>query len=87
MKKFNYYQPQTLKEAFSHMEKWKGRAKYIAGGTDILVRMKQKAIQPEALVSLRGVITLSHISHNGGLSLGSMTPIRSVERDPVIAQE
>ena len=87
MKRFDYYQPQTLKEAFSHMEKWEGRAKYIAGGTDILVRIKQKAIQPEALVSLRGVSTLSNISHNGGSSLGGMSTMRSVERDPVIIQE
>ena len=87
MKRFDYYQPQTLKQAFSHMEKLKGRAKYIAGGTDILVKMKQRAIQPEALVSLRGISTLINISHNGGLSLGSMTPIRSVERDPVIVRE
>ncbi|MGD8226392.1 MAG: xanthine dehydrogenase family protein subunit M [Desulfobacteraceae bacterium] len=87
MKRFEYYQPQTLKEAFSCMEKWEGRAKYIAGGTDILVRMKQRAIQPEALVSLRGVSTLSNITHNGGLYLGSMTPMRSMERDPVIAQK
>jgi CO/xanthine dehydrogenase FAD-binding subunit len=87
MKRFDYYQPQTLKEAFSLMEKLKGRAKYIAGGTDILVKMKQKAIQAEALVSLRGVSALSNIGHNGGLSLGSMTPMRSLERDPVIIQE
>jgi xanthine dehydrogenase iron-sulfur cluster and FAD-binding subunit A len=87
MKRFDYYQPQTLKEAFSHMEKCEGRAKYIAGGTDILVKMKQRAIQPEALVSLRGISALSNISHNGGLSLGSMTPIRELEGDPVIVQE
>jgi len=87
MKRFDYYQPQTLKEAISLMEKLKGRAKYIAGGTDILVRIKQRAIQPEALVSLRGVCTLNNISHNGGLSLGSMTPFRDLERDPVIARK
>lgn len=87
MKRFDYYQPQTLKEAISLMEKLKGRAKYIAGGTDILVRIKQRAIQPEALVSLRGVSTLNNISHNGGLSLGSMVPFRDLERDPVIARK
>jgi xanthine dehydrogenase iron-sulfur cluster and FAD-binding subunit A len=87
MKRFDYYQPETLKEAFSLMEKLKGRAKYIAGGTDILVRTKQKAIHPDALVSLRGISTLKNIRHNGGLYLGSMTPFRDVERDPVIAQK
>lgn len=87
MKRFDYYQPQTLKEAFSLMEKLKGRAIYIAGGTDILVRIKQKASQPDALVSLRGISTLNNISRNGGLSLGSMTPFRDLERDPVIIRD
>lgn len=87
MKRFDYYRPQTLAEAFSLMEKWQGRARYIAGGTDVLVKIKQKVIQPEALVSLRGIRALNHIRHNGGLSLGGMTPFRDLERDPVIARD
>jgi carbon-monoxide dehydrogenase medium subunit len=87
MKKFDYHQPTTLKEAFSQMEKLKGRAKYIAGGTDILVRIKEKAIQPDALISLRGIKALKNIGHNGGLSLGSMIPFRDLETDAVIARD
>jgi carbon-monoxide dehydrogenase medium subunit len=87
MKRFDYYQPETLKEAFSHMEKLKGRAKYIAGGTDILVRIKQKAIEPDALISLRGIEPLKNMEHNGGLSLGSMISFRDLETDAVIARE
>lgn len=87
MKKFDYYQPQTLKEAFSLMEKLKGRAKYIAGGTDILVRIKQKAIHPDTLISLRGIDGLKTVNHNGALSLGSMIPFRDLEGDPVIARD
>ena len=87
MKRFDYHQPATLKEAFSQMEKLKGRAQYIAGGTDILVRIKQKAIQPNALISLRGIKALKNIDHNGGLSLGSMIPFRDLETDTVIARD
>ena len=87
MKKFDYYQPQTLKEAFSLMEKLKGRAKYIAGGTDILVRIKQKAIHPDTLISLRGIDGLKTVNHNGALSIGSMIPFRDLEGDPVIARD
>jgi xanthine dehydrogenase iron-sulfur cluster and FAD-binding subunit A len=86
MKKFDYYQPTTLKKAFSLMKKCKGRAQYIAGGTDVLVRIKQKAIQPDALISLSGIEALKNISHNGGLSLGSMLPFKDVEKDAVIAR-
>jgi CO/xanthine dehydrogenase FAD-binding subunit len=87
MKKFDYYKPQTLKEAFSFMEKLKGGTKYIAGGTDIVLRIKQKAIHPDALISLRGIEALKGINHNGGLSLGSMTVFRDMERDTAIARD
>jgi carbon-monoxide dehydrogenase medium subunit len=87
MKKFDYYQPQTLKEAFSLMEKLKGRGKYIAGGTDILVRIKQKAIHPDTLISLRGIDGLKTVNHNGALSIGSMIPFRDLEGVPVIARD
>ncbi len=86
MKKFEYHQPSTLKQALSLMEKLKGCGKYIAGGTDILVRMKQRAIHPDTLISLRAIDRLKTISHNGALSIGSMTSFRELERDPVIAQ-
>ncbi|MFH1487310.1 MAG: FAD binding domain-containing protein [Pseudomonadota bacterium] len=85
MKRFAYYQPENLREAFGLMEKLKGRARYIAGGTDVIVRMKQKALQPEALISLRGVAELREASSKGSLTLGSMTLLRDIERSRFIA--
>jgi CO/xanthine dehydrogenase FAD-binding subunit len=86
MKKFDYYQPKTLKDAYSLMEKSKGRAKYIAGGTDLIVNIKNRFIQPDAVISLRRVMEISGISRNGDLVLGSMTLLRDIERDTNIAQ-
>lgn len=85
MKKFEYYQPKSLLEAFTLMEKFKGRARYIAGGTDLLVAMKQRAIQPDALISLRKINELKNLHRQNGLSLGSMTPLRDIGRDKGIA--
>jgi len=87
MKKFEYHQPETLTEAFFLMEKFKGRAKYIAGGTDLLVGIKQKAIQPDALISLGRVDALRNIKLNSGLFLGSMTRFRDMERDVAIGTQ
>jgi len=87
MKKFDYYKPQTSGEAFKLMEKHKGCARYIAGGTDILVRIKHGVMRPDALVSLTGIGELRGIQHNKGVTLGSMTLIRELERDPVLARE
>lgn len=82
MKKFDYHRPQALKEAFRLMEKYKGRACYIAGGTDILVRLKKGAMEPDALISLRGINELKGYERNRGVSFGSMTLICELEKDP-----
>lgn len=86
MNKFDYHTPQSLKEAYGLMEKQKGRARYIAGGTDVIVRIKQRAIEPESLISLRHIEDLQGVHWNGGLRLGSMTLFRDIERDGHIAE-
>jgi len=63
MKKFDYYQPETLKEAYRLMEKSKGGAKYIAGGTDLIANIKKAVIQPDALISLKRIKNLTGMSH------------------------
>ena len=87
MKRYAYYQPQSLDEAFGLMAKYEGRARYVAGGTDAMIRVKQKIWQPEALISLRWVKELIGIKKtDDSLRLGSMTLWREVERDPLVAQ-
>ncbi|MFC1580407.1 FAD binding domain-containing protein [Thermodesulfobacteriota bacterium] len=86
MKRFEYYMPQSLKEAYALMEKYQDRARYVAGGTDVMVRINQKALHPDALVSLRGLEELKGIADNGGITLGSMTLLRDIERDSFIAR-
>ncbi|RLB43393.1 MAG: xanthine dehydrogenase family protein subunit M [Deltaproteobacteria bacterium] len=85
MKKFDYYKPESLKEAYKLMEKLKGQALYVAGGTDVIVRIKQKVIQPDALISLRGVDELRGVEENGGLVLGAGTLFREMERHESLA--
>lgn len=87
MKRFDYYTPRNLKEAYTLMEKFQGRARYIAGGTDILIGVKQRQLEPEALISLRGIDSLKGINHNKGLHLGSMTLFRVIERDKAIERQ
>ena len=84
MKKFDYYQPENLGQAFKLKEKWGENAKYIAGGTDLITRIKQKAVQPDALISLRRIDSLKGIEENGTISIGSMTLFRDMERSELL---
>ena len=84
MKKFDYLKPKTFDEALSLLAKYGEKAKLIAGGTDVIVMIKQKAIAPEVLISLQGIPGLDRMIHNGSLSIGPMVTHRAIEKSEVI---
>jgi carbon-monoxide dehydrogenase medium subunit len=69
-------------------------AKLIAGGTALVIMMKQRLVRPSCLVSLRGLRGLNGIEiKDGGLSIGGLATHRAVEssslvrrRLPVVAE-
>jgi carbon-monoxide dehydrogenase medium subunit len=60
--------------------------KAIAGGTALLVLMKQGVFLPERLVNLRKIREASYVAFDpvGGLRLGALTPIADVESHPTV---
>lgn len=70
MKTYDYHKPRTVKEAIDIMDGLEN-AKYIAGGTDVMVLLKQGKITPANLVSLRNVVEISRIDVQSGLRIGA----------------
>ncbi len=70
MRGFDYHKPQTIKEAIGLMGSLEN-AKYIAGGTDVMVLIRQKKLKPAHLISLRNIGTLSSINTQDGLRIGA----------------
>lgn len=87
MQKFKYYQPKVLQDAFELMAEYQGRAQYVAGGTDVMVRVNQRVIRPDALISLRGLDALTGISPDEEMTMGSMTLFRDIERTPAFTRD
>jgi carbon-monoxide dehydrogenase medium subunit len=84
MKKFDYFKPKTFEEALTLLAKYGEKAKLIAGGTDVIVMIKQKAIAPDVLISLQGIPGLDQMKYNGSLSIGPMVTHRAIEKSEVI---
>jgi len=74
MKRFEYYKPQSLSEAWELKEKVPD-ARFIAGGTDVMVGIKNGELSPSALISLRSIPALDSIEINGGIRIGALTTI------------
>ena len=51
MKTFEHFNAKTIEEAVSILERYRGKAKVIAGGTDLLGKMKDRILPtyPERL--------------------------------------
>lgn len=74
MENFEYFEPKTLKEAVRLLVKYKKGAKLLAGGTDLMVGMKDGFVRPKCLINLKKIKGLDKITYSKkkGLSIGSL---------------
>jgi len=70
MKKFEFYKPKSLSEVWELKEKIPN-SRYIAGGTDVMVKIKSGLLIPDALISLRAVPELKNISVGKNIRIGA----------------
>lgn len=88
LKRFKYCAPSTIEEAAAIVAEYKGRAKVLAGGTDLISMMKLGLITPESLVSLNRIEGLDYIREESGtLRIGALTTITRILASDLIKQK
>ena len=86
MKAFEHYAPDSVEELLELL-KSKPNAKLIAGGTDLLLQMKEGTAQPETVVSLKNVEELGGFSvSKNGYRLGTGMTLRRITRSNELTQ-
>jgi carbon-monoxide dehydrogenase medium subunit len=87
---FDYHRPTSLEEAWQ-LRAGCPEARYIAGGTDLMVLMRAGAVRPPSVISLRGIEELRGIEVGEPTRIGAMTTIGEIlehrelgERHPVL---
>ena len=84
----NYFRPQTVSEALGLLEKFKGSARIIAGGTDLLLRIREREMEPKALVDITRIPGLEGISLQGGwVKIGGLATHTQVVESPLIQEK
>ena len=82
---FEYRTPKNLKEAHASLQEFGPDAKFIAGGTALVIMMKQRLVRPSCLVSLRSVRGFNGIEvKDGGISIGGLATHRAVESSSLV---
>jgi CO/xanthine dehydrogenase FAD-binding subunit len=87
MMDYDYVKPASLKEVFGLLKKYGHKATLIAGGTDVMINIRNKELSPEVLISLRGLKDLSYIRKNSGFHIGALTTHRMLEQSDMVRAE
>src|SRR4030043_526955 len=84
VQEFEYLEPKTIEEAAQSLAKHGKKAKVIAGGTDLLVKMKMGEVHPEVLINLSRIPALRYLIEEKGFRLGALTTFRDLEKSRTI---
>ncbi len=86
--KFNLITPSSLKEALELLDQYQNKARLLAGGTDLLIELRHRLIQPKVLINLKMIPELQTIKiTEQELKIGAVTPIIEVLTIPIIKEE
>ncbi len=77
--RFDYLKPESLEQALDLLASHGEGAKILAGGTDLLVRMKKGLLTPKALISLKALDELSYIkTQDQAIHIGARTSLADI---------
>lgn len=85
---FELFEPRDLQEAITILAELGVRARPLAGGTDLLVEMREGRTTPEYLVDIKGLDELKGVtvSEDGLVVIGALTTLRALERSAAIRE-
>lgn len=86
---FEYLAPKTIGEACNLLLELGSPAKVMAGATDLIPPMKDKAISPEYLIDLKKIPDLDYLEYDEkeGLKIGALTTLRTIETSPLVKEK
>lgn len=88
MRRFEYSAPNSLEEALAVLRDRGDGVKLLAGGTDMLVQMKEAGLHPPSVVSIHNVPELKQLSFDdqSGLRIGAAVDMGTLASDETVRQ-
>jgi carbon-monoxide dehydrogenase medium subunit len=82
-----YVQPKTIGEILVLRAQYAGKGALLAGGTDLMPKLKRREIEaPGYVIDLKGIPDLAYISNaeGDGLRIGALATLRAIETSALI---
>jgi carbon-monoxide dehydrogenase medium subunit len=84
---YDYLKPSSIEEALGLLQRYRSKAVVVAGGTDVMVGIRQRKLAPEVLISLRGLNGFDRIERDGqAVRIGSLSTHRKVAESVLIRE-
>ncbi len=89
LSRFDYYAPETIKEACKLASEMGKGAMFMAGGTDLLIKIKRKLLKATAVIDIKKIKGLDEISFDRrkGLTIGSAVTLTAIENHTLIKEK
>jgi carbon-monoxide dehydrogenase medium subunit len=89
IKPFQYYSPESLDKALSLLAEKGVQAKILAGGTDLLVMMKDRILTPEYVIDLKSIPGMDQIiwDDEDCLVIGALVKVSDVISSTIIQEK
>ena len=82
---FEYFKPESIEGVIELLLKYKGKARLLAGGTDLVVRIKDGLEFPEAVIDIKGLTELGKLEFkNTRLFIGSLVTFNDLIDSKVV---
>jgi CO/xanthine dehydrogenase FAD-binding subunit len=81
---FEYHRPSSVEEAVGLLARYGEDAKPMAGGTDLLVQMKNRWTSPRHLIALKWIPRLDGITDGEMVRIGALATHSRIKESPVI---
>lgn len=89
MRQFEYFEPKTVSEAVSLLGQHNGQASIFAGGTDLLVEIKERLKTPDYVINIKKIPNLDYLTYSdtNGLRIGALVTVRAVETSAIVSEK
>lgn len=89
MRRFEYHEPANLEEASALLVRHGAEASLLAGGTDLLVEIKEHLRWPKHVVNVKRIAGLAALEYDdrNGLRFGALVTAREIETSPVVLEK
>jgi carbon-monoxide dehydrogenase medium subunit len=85
---FDVHRPSSLAQAVALAQKFGDAARFIAGGTDLMIQIGRRKLAPDHVIDLSALRALVGIAETpDGFSIGALTTHKAIERHPPFGRD